>query len=96
MHACMHACPEQTALHTHAFPVGSYPFMRCIAFKLTLHKLLSDVPVAWHRYFLGPGQTVQQIMALGLSSRKNLCVHPSVAGISCNIPEWSYAATYIA
>ncbi len=32
------------------------------------------------RYFLGPGQKVPQILALGLSSRKNLCVHPSVAG----------------
>lgn len=31
------------------------------------------------RYFLGPGQKVPQILALGLSSRKNLCVHPSVA-----------------
>ena len=36
--------------------------------------------LSWHRYFLGPGQTVPQILALGLSSRKNLCVHPSVAG----------------
>ena len=32
------------------------------------------------RYFLGPGQQVPQVLALGLSSRKNLCIHPSVAG----------------
>lgn len=32
------------------------------------------------RYFLGPGQTVPQILALGLSSRKNLCILPGVAG----------------
>lgn len=36
----------------------------------------------YFRYFLGPGQKVPQILALGLSSRKNLCVHPSVAGRS--------------
>lgn len=32
------------------------------------------------RYFVGPGQYHPPIMALGLSSRKNLCIHPSVAG----------------
>ncbi|KAK9867834.1 hypothetical protein WJX84_011959 [Apatococcus fuscideae] len=30
------------------------------------------------RYFQGPGQQPPPILALGLSSRKNLCVHPSV------------------
>lgn len=46
----------------------------------------SDMPFLCHRYFLGPGQTVPQILALGLSSRKNLCVHPSVAGTYSHIP----------
>lgn len=32
------------------------------------------------KYFVGPGQKAPQILALGLSSRKNLCIHPSVAG----------------
>ena len=32
------------------------------------------------RYFVGPGQSNPTLMALGLSSRKNLCIHPSVAG----------------
>lgn len=32
------------------------------------------------RYFQGPGQQPPPILALGLSSRKNLCVHPSVQG----------------
>ncbi|KAK9841666.1 hypothetical protein WJX74_009815 [Apatococcus lobatus] len=30
------------------------------------------------RYFQGPGQSPPQILALGLSSRKNLCIHPRV------------------
>ena len=32
------------------------------------------------KYFTGPGLAPPPILALGLSSRKNLCVHPSVAG----------------
>ncbi len=32
------------------------------------------------KYFMGPGQAPPPILALGLSSRKNLCVHPAVAG----------------
>lgn len=32
------------------------------------------------RYYLGPGQAPPPILALGLSSRKNLCIHPNVAG----------------
>ena len=32
------------------------------------------------KYFIGPGEKAPQILALGLSSRKNLCIHPSVAG----------------
>lgn len=31
------------------------------------------------KYFVGPGEKAPQILALGLSSRKNLCIHPSVA-----------------
>lgn len=32
------------------------------------------------KYFLGPGEMAPEILALGLSSRKNLCIHPKVAG----------------
>ena len=32
------------------------------------------------RYFQGPGQQPPPILALGLSSRKNLCIHPRVQG----------------
>lgn len=32
------------------------------------------------KYFMGPGHAPPPILALGLSSRKNLCVHPAVAG----------------
>ena len=32
------------------------------------------------KYFTGPGLAPPPILALGLSSRKNLCVHPAVAG----------------
>ena len=32
------------------------------------------------KYFLGPGEMAPEIMALGLSSRKNLCIHPKAAG----------------
>ena len=32
------------------------------------------------KYFLGPGERAPEILALGLSSRKNLCIHPNVAG----------------
>ncbi len=32
------------------------------------------------RYLQGPGQEGPKILALGLSSRKNLCIHPRVAG----------------
>ncbi|KAK9840775.1 hypothetical protein WJX81_004020 [Elliptochloris bilobata] len=31
------------------------------------------------KYYTGPGQAPPPILALGLSSRKNLCVHPTVA-----------------
>lgn len=34
------------------------------------------------KYFVGPGEKAPQILALGLSSRKNLCIHPSVAGVT--------------
>lgn len=43
-------------------------------------QLESARPHLMCRYFLGPGQQVPQVLALGLSSRKNLCIHPSVAG----------------
>lgn len=33
------------------------------------------------RYFHEPGMEPPKILALGLSSRKNLCVHPRVAGM---------------
>jgi len=33
------------------------------------------------KYFLGPGERAPEILALGLSSRKNLCIHPKVAGV---------------
>ena len=33
------------------------------------------------KYFLGPGEQAPQILALGLSSRKNLCIHPKIAGM---------------
>ena len=36
--------------------------------------------VSWRRYLQGPGQEGPKILALGLSSRKNLCIHPRVAG----------------
>lgn len=38
------------------------------------------------KYFTGPGLAPPPILALGLSSRKNLCVHPSVAGAACQHP----------
>ncbi|MGQ3164957.1 MAG: hypothetical protein ACT6T3_22310 [Agrobacterium sp.] len=37
--------------------------------------------VAYRSRYLG-GPAAPPVMALGLSSRKNLCVHPSVAGRS--------------
>ena len=36
------------------------------------------------KYFLGPGELAPEILALGLSSRKNLCIHPKVAGQTQN------------
>lgn len=38
------------------------------------------------KYFLGPGERAPEILALGLSSRKNLCIHPKVAGAKCKKP----------
>ena len=35
-----------------------------------------------NKYFLGPGEMAPEILALGLSSRKNLCIHPKVAGMA--------------
>jgi DNA excision repair protein ERCC-2 len=36
--------------------------------------------VAYRRRYLGDVPGAGSILALGLSSRKNLCVHPQVAG----------------
>ena len=41
------------------------------------------------KYFTGPGQAPPPILALGLSSRKNLCVHPTVAGAPC-CHDWQF------
>ena len=44
------------------------------------------------RYFVGPGQSTPPILALGLSSRKNLCIHPSVQGAPVSKCPWQVAA----
>lgn len=36
--------------------------------------------IEYRSKYLGKGPGVNEILALGLSSRKNLCVHPRVAG----------------
>lgn len=50
-----------------------------------MEKVLAELQELCHyraKYFLGAGQQLPQILALGLSSRKNLCIHPSVAGVT--------------
>ena len=47
------------------------------------------------KYFLGAGQQIPQILALGLSSRKNLCIHPSVAGEPCSRPRQAPTCTQL-
>jgi len=45
-----------------------------------LRKRIARHVVLWRRYLQGPGMEGPKILALGLSSRKNLCIHPRVAG----------------
>ena len=45
-----------------------------------LRKCIPRHVVLWRRYLHGPGMEGPKILALGLSSRKNLCIHPRVAG----------------
>lgn len=44
------------------------------------------------KYFHQPGLEPPKILALGLSSRKNLCVHPRVQGKSPSLPLHPYCA----
>jgi hypothetical protein len=48
-----------------------------MTFKAPLLLLLQEL-IDYRAKYLGP--TPPPIMALGLSSRKNLCIHPQVAG----------------
>ena len=52
------------------------------ALPLRSSKVLAELKelVAYRRRYLGDVPGAGSILALGLSSRKNLCVHPQVAG----------------
>jgi DNA excision repair protein ERCC-2 len=43
------------------------------------------------KYFLAAGQSPPPILALGLSSRKNLCINPDVEGRISHLLIWRWA-----
>lgn len=64
------------------FKENLHVWSKCNYSPLDILQVLAELKelVEYRRQYLGTVPGTGSIMALGLSSRKNLCVHPQVAG----------------